>query len=37
MGSSLPNHNAKVVIGQTEKRQRRKNKENPRAVCIKHN
>ena len=27
MGSSLPNHDAKVGIGQTEKRQRRKNKE----------
>ena len=36
MGSSLPNHDAKVGIGQTEKRQRRENKENPRADCIKH-
>ena len=26
MGSSLPNHDAKVGIGQTEKRQRRKKK-----------
>ena len=28
IGSSLPNHDAKVGIGQTEKRQRRENKEN---------
>ena len=36
MGSSLPNHDAKIAIWQTEKRQRRKNKENPRADCIRH-
>ena len=28
MGSSIPNHDAKVGIGQTKKRQRRENKEN---------
>ena len=36
MGFSLPNHDAKVGIGQIKKRQRRKNKENPRANCIRH-
>ena len=36
MGSILPNHDAKVGIGQIEKRQRRKNKEKPRADCIRH-
>ena len=31
MGSSLPNHDAKVGIGQTEKNQRKKKQENPKA------
>ena len=41
MGSSFPNHDAKVGIGQTEKRQekkkKKKKKKNPRADCIRHN
>ena len=36
MGFSLPKHDAKVGMGQTEKRQRRENKENPRADRIRH-
>ena len=36
MGSSLPNHDAKVGIGQTEKNQRKKKHENPRADCIRN-
>ena len=39
MSSSLPNHDAKFGIGQTEKdkeEEEKKNKENPRANCIRH-
>ena len=36
MCSSLFNHDAKVGKGQTEKRQKEKNKENPRVDCIRH-
>ena len=36
MGSSIPNHDAKKQKRQTTKRQKTKQKKNPRADCIKH-
>ena len=36
MGSSLPNHEAKVGIGTDRKETKKRNKENPRADNIRH-